>query len=198
MAHEALLEGSTRKRISVVTDGEQAIDFVRQRGEFRNAPRPDLVLLDLNLPKRDGLEVLQEIKSDAALHSMTVIVLTTSQFEKDITAAYELLANCYIVKPADLEQYYSVMRGIEEFWMTLASLPTIGKDPIVSAGGSRPAKQDTAAKKSPSASGSLRQGQYCNDRENKPQMNADERRFKTQIIRVYLRSSAAMKRWTRP
>ena len=131
LAREALLQGSVPKRISVVTDGAQAIDFVRRRGEFQNAARPDLVLLDINLPKRDGLDVLREIKSDPVLRSITVIVLTTSQFQRDVKAAYELSANCYVVKPLDLDQFYAMIRGIEEFWMSLALLPTSGSDPLV-------------------------------------------------------------------
>ncbi len=130
LAREALLAGSVPKRISVVTDGAQAIDFVRRRGEFSGAPRPDLVLLDLNLPKRDGIEVLREIKSDPGLRSITVIILTTSQFPRDVNTAYEESANCYIVKPVDLDHFYHVMNRIEEFWMRVASLPSLGKDPL--------------------------------------------------------------------
>jgi two-component system, chemotaxis family, response regulator Rcp1 len=133
LAREALFAGRVPKNISLVSDGAQAIDFVHRRGEYKHAPRPDLVLLDLNLPKRDGLEVLREIKIDPELRSITVIVLTTSQFSRDVNMAYELSANCYIVKPVDLEAFYHVMRGIEEFWMTLASLPTLGKDPASAA-----------------------------------------------------------------
>jgi two-component system, chemotaxis family, response regulator Rcp1 len=135
LAREALLAGNIPKRISTVTDGAQAVDFVKRRGQFKGAPRPDLVLLDLNLPKRDGLDVLREIKGDPALRSITVIVLTTSQFTNDVNTAYDLAANCYIVKPADLDQFYYMMRGVEEFWMSLASLPTLGQDPLSSAGG---------------------------------------------------------------
>jgi CheY-like chemotaxis protein len=123
------MQGSVAKNITVVTDGAEAIEYVRRRGQFADSPRPDLVLLDLNLPKRDGLEVLREIKSDPDLRSITVVVLTTSRFPRDVTTAYELSANCYIVKPAELEEYYSVMRSIEEFWMSLATLPTLGKEP---------------------------------------------------------------------
>ena len=130
LARDALLRGPVLKRISVVEDGARAIDFLRQRGEYAHAPRPDLVLLDLNLPKRDGLDVLNEIKSDPDLRSITVIVLTTSSFPRDIIRAYELLANCYIVKPLELDEFHAVMRGIEEFWMTLACLPTSGRDPV--------------------------------------------------------------------
>ena len=129
LTRSALSEGSVPKNIHVVTDGAQAIDFLRRRKGHEGAPRPDVVLLDLNLPKRDGLEVLREIKSDPELHSITVIVLTTSQLQDDIRAAYEMAANCYVVKPVDLDEFYRAMRGIEEFWMTLATLPTINRDP---------------------------------------------------------------------
>jgi CheY-like chemotaxis protein len=130
LAREALMQGPVLKRISIVGDGARAIEFLRQRGEYAEAPRPDIVLLDLNLPKRDGLEVLTEVKSDPALRSITVIVLTTSSFPRDVIKAYELLANCYIVKPIDLDHFYAVMRGIEEFWMTMACLPSSGQDPF--------------------------------------------------------------------
>ena len=124
LAKDALLAGTVPKRVNVVTDGVQALDYIRRRGAFKNALRPDLVFLDLNLPKRGGLEVLKEIKTDPQLRSITVIVLTTSSYETDVNAAYELLANCYIVKPVDLEAFFSMMRSIEEFWMSMASLPT--------------------------------------------------------------------------
>ncbi len=132
LAREALLSGSTPKRISVVTDGAEALDFVYRRGTYATAPRPDLILLDLNLPKINGLEVLRRIKGDPQLRSITVIILTTSPHPKDVSAAYELLANCYIVKPLDLDRFYSVMHGIEEFWMSMASLPTDGSSPMFS------------------------------------------------------------------
>lgn len=135
LAREALLQGNVPKRITTVTDGAQAIDFVKRRGQFKGARRPDLVLLDLNLPRRDGLQVLREIKTDPELRSITVIVLTTSQFARDVNTAYDLAANCYIVKPVDLDQFYTMIRGIEEFWMSLASLPTLSQDPTSSNGG---------------------------------------------------------------
>lgn len=145
LAREALMQGTVAKRITIVTDGAQAIDYVRRRGSFVGARRPDIVLLDLNLPKRDGLEVLEEIKSDSDLRCITVIVLTTSEFPKDVRMAYELSANCYIVKPPELEKFFSVMRGIEEFWMSLASLPTLSSDPLPRTGESplpRPVPKD--------------------------------------------------------
>ncbi len=157
LAYDALLEGNIPKRINIVTDGAQAIDFVRRRGEYRDAPRPDLILLDLNLPKRDGLEVLRTIKSDLNLRSITVIVLTTSQLPNDVRMAYDLSANCYIVKPVDLDQFYAVIRGIEEFWMSLASLPTLGKDPVMGAGANGEAEKQEPGDKSGSASACFRQ-----------------------------------------
>jgi two-component system, chemotaxis family, response regulator Rcp1 len=129
LTRAALLQGPVPKHISLVTDGGQAIDFVRRRGQFKHAPRPDLILLDLNLPKRDGLEVLRDIKGDPELRAITIVVFTTSQHPSDINSAYELSANCYIVKPIELDHFYAAMRGIEEFWMSLASLPTAGQDP---------------------------------------------------------------------
>jgi two-component system, chemotaxis family, response regulator Rcp1 len=129
LAKHALLDGPVPKSVNLVTDGVQAIDYIRRRGRFKDAPRPDLVLLDLNLPKRSGMEVLKEIKADPQLRSITVIVLTTSSYASDVNTAYELLANCYIVKPVDLDDFYAMMRAVEEFWMRLASLPTEGQDP---------------------------------------------------------------------
>jgi len=144
LTRTALMEGAVPKKIHVVTDGAQAIDFLRRRNVFHSVPRPDVVLLDLNLPKRDGLEVLRDIKTDPELHSITVIILTTSQLPEDVRAAYELSANCYVVKPVDLDQFYRVMRGIEEFWMTLATLPTISRDP-----NSGTARDDSARSEEP-------------------------------------------------
>ena len=124
LTREALMQGPVPKNINVVTNGEQALDFVRKRGQFASVTRPDLVLLDLNLPRRDGLEVLREIKSDAELSAITVIVLTTSEAPPDVNSAYDLNANCYVVKPVDLEEFTVTIRGIEDFWMNVASLPT--------------------------------------------------------------------------
>jgi len=124
LTREALMQGPVPKNISVVTNGEQALDFVRKKGPFTNAARPDLVLLDLNLPRRDGIEVLREIKSDPELSAITVIVLTTSEAPIDVNTAYDLNANCYVVKPVDLEEFTVTIRGIEDFWMNVATLPT--------------------------------------------------------------------------
>ncbi len=124
LTREILLQGATPKNITVVTDGEQALDYLFQRGKFASARRPDLMLLDLNLPRLNGLEVLMQMKQDPGLRAITVVVLTTSQAYVDINAAYDLNANCYIVKPVDLEQFTQAIRGIEEFWMSMATLPT--------------------------------------------------------------------------
>lgn len=124
LIRECLKQGSIPKNINVVNNGEEAMSFLRRRGAYEKAPRPDLVLLDLNLPRRDGLEVLRDIKSDVALRTITVIVLTTSDAAIDINAAYDLNANCYVVKPVDLDEFTFTIRGIEDFWMRLASLPS--------------------------------------------------------------------------
>ena len=120
---EALKEGKITNRLNVARDGVEALDFLQRRGAFADAPRPDLVLLDLNLPKKDGREVLAEIKRDADLKRIPVVVLTTSQAEEDILKSYNLHANCFISKPVDLEQFIAVVRTIEDFWLTVVSLP---------------------------------------------------------------------------
>ena len=120
---EALREGKIANRLNVAKDGVEALDFLQRRGAFADAPRPDLVLLDLNLPKKDGREVLAEIKADDSLKRIPVVVLTTSQAEEDILKSYNLHANCYISKPVDLEQFITVVRTIEDFWLTVVSLP---------------------------------------------------------------------------
>ncbi len=140
---DALLEGPIAKRITVVKDGAEAVDYVRRRGAFQAAPRPDIILLDLNLPKRDGIDVLREIKTDPSLRSITVIVLTTSDHLRDVNTAYDASANCYVVKPRELDQFYAAMRGIEKFWMEMAALPAPGR--VLP-----PAEQDESAKSSPS------------------------------------------------
>ena len=120
---EALREGKVRNTLHVAVDGVEAIDFLRRRGKFANAPRPDLILLDLNLPKMDGREVLAEIKADDDLKLIPVVVLTTSGAEEDIMKSYALHANCYINKPVDLEQFVQVVRTIDSFWFTIVKLP---------------------------------------------------------------------------
>jgi chemotaxis family two-component system response regulator Rcp1 len=121
----ALRDGKVRNVLHVVTDGEEAMQFLRRTGTHSDAPRPDLVLLDLNLPKKDGHEVLAEIKEDADLCNIPVIVLTTSEAEKDVLSAYEQRANAYIIKPVDLDQFFQVVRSIEGFWLTVVRLPPV-------------------------------------------------------------------------
>jgi two-component system, chemotaxis family, response regulator Rcp1 len=120
---EALKDGKMSNRLSVVGDGEDALAFLRRQGKYADAPRPDLILLDLNLPRKDGREVLTEIKADEALRRIPVVVLTTSSAERDIFKTYELHANCYITKPVDFDQFITVVRSIEDFWFTIVRLP---------------------------------------------------------------------------
>ncbi|MBD2465083.1 response regulator [Oscillatoria sp. FACHB-1407] len=124
LMQEVLKDGRISNHLSVVEDGAQAIEFLCQTGRFIEAPRPDLVLLDLNLPKKDGREVLAEIKLNEHWRRIPVIVLTTSRAEEDILKAYDLHANCYISKPIDLEQFIKVIRSIEDFWLAIVKLPS--------------------------------------------------------------------------
>jgi len=121
---EALKEGKVLNTLSVARDGVEALSFLRKGGEHADAPRPDLILLDLNLPKKDGREVLAEIKADEDLKRIPVVVLTTSQAEQDIVKSYNLYANCYITKPVDLDQFITVLQSIEDFWLTIVKLPS--------------------------------------------------------------------------
>ena len=123
LTQEALTDNKMRNRLHVVVDGVEAMAFLRREGKYADAPRPDLVLLDLNLPKKDGREVLAEIKADESLKRTPVVILTTSQAEEDILEAYELNANCYITKPVDLDQFLKVVRSIENSWLTIVKLP---------------------------------------------------------------------------
>ena len=123
LTREALKEGRIRNRLSVVQDGEQALAFLRREGAHADAPRPDLILLDLNLPRLDGREVLAAIKNDPALKSIPVVVLTSSRTEQDLLRAYDLHANCFITKPVEFEQFIEVVRSIEDFWLTIVVLP---------------------------------------------------------------------------
>lgn len=120
---EALREGKVLNNLNVVTDGQEAVEFLRREGEYRDAPRPDLILLDLNLPKKDGREVLSEIKTDESLRRIPIVILTTSQAEIDVIQSYNLGVNCYITKPVDLDQFIYVVKSIEEFWLTVVTLP---------------------------------------------------------------------------
>ena len=123
LTEEALREGKVKNRLHVARDGVEAIEFLRRQGKHADAPRPDLVLLDLNLPRKDGREVLAEIKSDPQLKTLPVVVLTTSSAEADILRTYSLHANCYIQKPVDLDQFVQVVKSIDDFWLTIVRLP---------------------------------------------------------------------------
>ena len=123
LTREALKEGKIHVHLSVASDGEQALAFLRRQGPHAAAPRPDLILLDLNLPRKGGREVLAEIKADAPLRRIPVVVLTSSQAEQDILASYDLNANCYITKPVDLDQFLGVVKSIEHFWLQVVKLP---------------------------------------------------------------------------
>lgn len=117
------LRDRTRNKLHVVSDGVAAMAFLRREAKYANAPRPDLILLDLNLPKKDGREVLSEIKDNEDLRQIPVIVLTTSNADPDIMKSYNLHANCYVTKPTNLDQFIGVIRAIEDFWMSVAKLP---------------------------------------------------------------------------
>jgi CheY-like chemotaxis protein len=121
---EALAAAKVTNRLSIVEDGVQAMEFLHREGQYAQAPRPDLILLDLNLPRKDGREVLAEIRSDEKLTSIPVVVLTTSQAEQDVMRAYTLHANCYITKPVDFRQFLEVIEAIEGFWLSVVKLPT--------------------------------------------------------------------------
>ncbi len=120
---EALREGKVLNHLSIARDGVEALAFLRREGQHARAPRPDLIMLDLNLPKKDGREVLADIKADAMLKSIPVVILTTSQAEQDIVKSYNLHANCYINKPVDLEEFLTVLKSVEDFWLTIVKLP---------------------------------------------------------------------------
>lgn len=121
---EAFKDCKVSSNLNTVEDGEAAMAFLHREKKYANAPRPDLVLLDLNLPKKDGREVLKEIKTDKALKRIPVVILTTSQAEEDIIKAYGLNANCYICKPIDLDHFTKIISFIEEFWLTIVKLPS--------------------------------------------------------------------------
>jgi CheY-like chemotaxis protein len=121
---EALREGKIRNNLHHAKDGVEALAFLRREGPHAAAPAPDIVLLDLNLPRKDGREVLSEMKRDARLKSIPVVVLTTSEAEQDIVASYELHANCYITTPVDLDKFISIVKAIEDFWLAVVKLPS--------------------------------------------------------------------------
>jgi two-component system, chemotaxis family, response regulator Rcp1 len=124
LAKEALEDSRIANNLHTVPDGVAAMAFLRREGKYKNAPRPGLILLDLNLPKMDGREVLAEIKNDENLKRIPVVVLTTSKNEGDVMKAYGLHANCYVVKPVNFEQFAKVVRSIESFWFSVVTLPT--------------------------------------------------------------------------
>lgn len=123
LTQEALTENRILNRLSVAEDGIEAMDFLRSQGRFSTAPHPDLILLDLNLPRKNGFEVLQEIKLDPDLRRIPVVILTTSSADKDILRSYDLHANCYISKPVKWNEFIDVVHSIEHFWMSIVSLP---------------------------------------------------------------------------
>ena len=125
LTQEALRDAKVRNNFHVARDGMEALEFLRREGSFADAPRPDLILLDLNMPRMDGREVLQEIKADQSLRLIPVVILTTSKAEEDVIRSYELNANCYVTKPVDLDQFMTVVRSIEDFWLTVVKLPNI-------------------------------------------------------------------------
>jgi chemotaxis family two-component system response regulator Rcp1 len=123
LTQEVLREGKVRNTLRVAGDGETALAMLHRVGAYADAPRPDVILLDLNLPKKDGRQVLAEIKADPDLHRIPVVILTTSKAEEDVLKSYDLNANCYITKPVDLDQFIQVVRMIENFWLTIVILP---------------------------------------------------------------------------
>lgn len=126
LAIEALKEAKVRNNLHWVQDGSEALAFLHKEGQYSDKPRPDVILLDLNLPKVDGREVLAQVKSDENLKSIPVVILTVSQAEEDIIKTYNLHANCFITKPLDLDQFMKVVKAIENFWLTIVRLPPNG------------------------------------------------------------------------
>ena len=120
---EAFKDAKVSNNLTVAADGEEALKVLRREGEYAGSPRPDLILLDLNLPKKSGREVLEEIKHDPDLLRITVVVLTTSENEKDILRAYELHVNAYVTKPVDLDQFIKIVEAVEDFWLTVVKFP---------------------------------------------------------------------------
>ena len=125
LTQEALLDGKVKNNLSIIFDGEEAMDFLYIRNNHKDAVRPDLIILDLNLPKKSGREILAEIKEDEVLKTIPVIVLTTSKAEEDIIKSYQLHANCYLVKPIDLNSFFEVVKTIEGFWLTMVKYPKL-------------------------------------------------------------------------
>ena len=125
LTSEALKEGRIFHNLHVVSDGIQALDFVHQRGEYASSPQPDIILLDLDLPRMDGRAVLSEIKAEESLKHIPVVVLTASKVEEDILKSYRLHANCYVTKPIDMNQFIDIIRSLENFWLTVVRLPSL-------------------------------------------------------------------------
>jgi CheY-like chemotaxis protein len=125
LTREALKEGKVYSNLHWVKDGVEAMEFLQRRGRYAEAPRPDIILLDLNLPKKDGREVLEEIKTSENLKSIPVVILTTSKAEEDVLKTYNLHANCYVTKPVDLEKFIVVVKSIDAFWLTVVTLPPV-------------------------------------------------------------------------
>jgi CheY-like chemotaxis protein len=123
LTQEALKGSKIRNHLHIVTDGEEAMDFLQGRGSYAGMPRPDIILLDLNLPRKNGHEVLKEIKEDTELRRIPVVILTTSDDEHDVLKSYDLYANCYITKPLSLERFGNIVQHIEDFWLTIVRLP---------------------------------------------------------------------------
>jgi len=125
ITQEALKDAKVRNNLSVAKDGEEAMAFLRREGLHKNAPRPDIIFLDLNMPRKNGFETLKEIRADPTLASIPVVILTTSGAEKDIIESYKLHANCYVTKPVELDQFLHVIQQMEEFWLNIVSLPPV-------------------------------------------------------------------------
>jgi len=123
LTKEALKEGKVYSNLHWAKDGVEALEFLRRQGKFADVPRPDIILLDLNLPKKDGREVLSEIKNDDDLKRIPVVILTTSKAEEDVLRSYQLHANCYVTKPVDLDKFIVVVQSIDKFWLTVVTLP---------------------------------------------------------------------------
>lgn len=123
LTEEALKESKMFNRLHHAKDGVEAMEFMRREGKYKDAPTPDIILLDLNLPRKDGREVLAELKAMPGLRNIPVVVLTTSNAEQDIVMSYNLHANCYITKPVDLDKFIEIVRGIENFWLSIVKLP---------------------------------------------------------------------------
>ncbi len=124
ITQEAIRHSKLANRLHIVDTGEEALQFLRREGKFAGAPRPDLILLDLNMPRKNGLEVLAEIKAHSQWKHIPVVILSTSKAETDVNAAYRLQANCYVIKPLDFDQFVEIVHAIENFWFSVVRLPT--------------------------------------------------------------------------